>query len=185
MQWSTAQWSTVHCNTVQNSTVLHTKNDKLCSPPQRLSAYGNWWKSLSICTAVFNFCTHCTVLNCTGCSIALNLKFFCFLMCPHLFPHTNDNMQELIELTPNHSSGKAPMYVSLRMYLRIVRWYKTDMGKWMLKHYDNIHNVHNVSECDRRVLEQLGVHRILQFPTVGLNLGVSIPCNWTDGIQAS
>ena len=32
------------------------------------------------------------------------------------------------------------------------------------------------SECDGRVLEQLGVHRILQFPAVSLDLGVSVPC---------
>ena len=32
------------------------------------------------------------------------------------------------------------------------------------------------SERDGRVLEQLGVHCILQFPAVGLDLGVSVPC---------
>ena len=32
------------------------------------------------------------------------------------------------------------------------------------------------SEHDGRVLEQLGVHCILQFPAVGLDLGVSVPC---------
>jgi hypothetical protein len=32
------------------------------------------------------------------------------------------------------------------------------------------------SEHDGRVLEQLGVHRILKFPAVGLDLGVSVPC---------
>ena len=31
-------------------------------------------------------------------------------------------------------------------------------------------------EHDGRVLEQLGMHRILQFPKVGLDLGVSVPC---------
>ena len=34
----------------------------------------------------------------------------------------------------------------------------------------------DTSERDGRVLEQLGVHRILQFPAVGLDLGVSVPC---------
>ena len=34
----------------------------------------------------------------------------------------------------------------------------------------------HTSERDGRVSEQLGVHRILQFPAVGLDLGVSVPC---------
>ena len=40
------------------------------------------------------------------------------------------------------------------------------------------------SERDGKVLEQLGVHRILQFPAVGLDFAVSVPCIRTDGIQA-
>ena len=41
----------------------------------------------------------------------------------------------------------------------------------------------HTSDRDGMVLEQLGVHRILQFPAVGLYLGVSVPCICADGIQ--